>query len=86
MKIRGNTVGTTTPKPNINQTDPKKGDYLLIFFIIALFMNNYIIGENVLNVHQIAFTFQFFFVKNGPSKSLFPFSVPECPEHSFGTH
>ena len=28
MKIRGNTVGTTTPKPNINQTDPKKGDYI----------------------------------------------------------
>lgn len=28
MKIRGNTVGTTLPKPNWEQTDPKKGDYI----------------------------------------------------------
>lgn len=28
MKIIGVTVGTTTPKPNFNQTDPKKGDYI----------------------------------------------------------
>ena len=28
MKIIGNTVGTTTPKPNFKQTDPKRGDYI----------------------------------------------------------
>lgn len=28
MKIIGNTVGTTTPKPNLMQTDPKKGDFV----------------------------------------------------------
>lgn len=28
MKIVGNTVGTTMPKPNLMQTDPKKGDYV----------------------------------------------------------
>ena len=28
MKIFGNTVGTTLPKPNLMQTDPKKGDYV----------------------------------------------------------
>ena len=28
MKIRGNTVGTTLPKPNLDQTDPTKGDYI----------------------------------------------------------
>ena len=28
MKIIGNTVGTTTPKPNFDQTDPTKGDYI----------------------------------------------------------
>ena len=28
MKIWGNTVGTPLPKPNILQTDPKKGDYI----------------------------------------------------------
>lgn len=28
MKIIGNTVGTTTPKPNLRQTDPKKGDFV----------------------------------------------------------
>ena len=28
MKIVGNTVGTTTPKPNLLQNDPKKGDYV----------------------------------------------------------
>lgn len=27
-KIIGNTVGTTLPKPNLNQTDPTKGDYV----------------------------------------------------------
>lgn len=29
MKIVGNTVGTTLPKPNLDQTDPTKGDYIL---------------------------------------------------------
>lgn len=28
MKIIGATVGTTTPKPNFDQTDPRKGDYI----------------------------------------------------------
>lgn len=28
MKIIGNTVGTTIPKPNLMQTDPKKGDFV----------------------------------------------------------
>ena len=28
MKIIGITVGTTTPKPNFDQTDPSKGDYI----------------------------------------------------------
>ena len=28
MKIIGITVGTTTPKPNFEQTDPTKGDYI----------------------------------------------------------
>ena len=28
MKIIGNTVGTPLPKPNLMQTDPKKGDYV----------------------------------------------------------
>lgn len=29
MKIYGNTVGTTLPRPNFDQTDPGKGDYIL---------------------------------------------------------
>lgn len=29
MKINGNTVGTTMPRANYNQTDPKKADYLV---------------------------------------------------------
>ena len=29
MKIRGNTVGTTMPRANWNQTDPKKADYVI---------------------------------------------------------
>lgn len=28
MKIVGYTVGTPLPKPNFDQTDPKKGDYI----------------------------------------------------------
>lgn len=28
MKIRGSTVGTTMPRPDWNQTDPKKADYI----------------------------------------------------------
>ena len=28
MKIIGTTVGTTIPKPNFDQTDPRKGDYI----------------------------------------------------------
>ena len=28
MKIIGATIGTTLPKPNFDQTDPKKGDYI----------------------------------------------------------
>lgn len=28
MKVRGNTVGTTMPRANLNQTDPKKADYV----------------------------------------------------------
>lgn len=28
MKIIGVTVGTALPKPNFDQTDPKKGDYI----------------------------------------------------------
>ena len=28
MKIIGATVGTSLPKPNFDQTDPKKGDYI----------------------------------------------------------
>ena len=28
MKIYGNTVGTTLPRPNFDQTDPKKGDFI----------------------------------------------------------
>ena len=28
MKIRGNTVGTTMPRANWDQTDPKKADYI----------------------------------------------------------
>lgn len=28
MKIIGNTVGTSLPKPNLMQTDPRKGDYV----------------------------------------------------------
>ena len=28
MKIIGVTVGTTIPKPNFDQTDPRKGDYI----------------------------------------------------------
>ena len=28
MKIRGNTVGTPTPRPDWNQTDPKKANYI----------------------------------------------------------
>lgn len=29
MKIRGNTVGTPMKRPDFNQTDPKKSDYIL---------------------------------------------------------
>lgn len=29
MKIRGNTVGTTMPRANWNQSDPKKADYVI---------------------------------------------------------
>ena len=29
MIIKGNTVGTTTPRSNWNQTDPKKADYVI---------------------------------------------------------
>jgi hypothetical protein len=29
MKITGNTVGTTTPRANYNQTDPSKADYIV---------------------------------------------------------
>lgn len=29
MKIPGNTVGTTMPRTNYNQADPKKADYLV---------------------------------------------------------
>ena len=29
MKIRGNTVGTTMPRSNWNQNDPKKADYIV---------------------------------------------------------
>lgn len=29
MIIRGNTVGTTMPRANWNQTDPKKADYVI---------------------------------------------------------
>lgn len=29
MKINGNTVGTTMPRANWNQTDPKKADYVV---------------------------------------------------------
>lgn len=29
MKIIGNTVGTTLPKPNLMQTDPRKGDFVI---------------------------------------------------------
>lgn len=29
MKINGNTVGTTMPRSNFNQTDPKKADYIV---------------------------------------------------------
>lgn len=28
MKIKGNTVGTTVPRANWNQTDPQKADYI----------------------------------------------------------
>lgn len=28
MKIKGNTVGTTMPRTDFNQTNPKKADYL----------------------------------------------------------
>lgn len=28
MIIKGNTVGTTSPRPNWNQTDPRKADYI----------------------------------------------------------
>ena len=28
MKIIGNVIGTTLPKPNFKQTDPTKGDYI----------------------------------------------------------
>ena len=28
MKIVGVTVGTTTPKPSFDQTDPRKGDFI----------------------------------------------------------
>ena len=28
MKIIGNTIGLGLPKPNLMQTDPKKGDYV----------------------------------------------------------
>ena len=41
MKITGNTVGTTSPRPNYNQTDPSKA--------------NYIIGrENILDKDELA--------------------------------
>ena len=29
MKIRGNTVGTTTPRPDWNQSNPRKADFIL---------------------------------------------------------
>lgn len=29
MKIRGNTIGTTTPRPDWNQSNPKRADYIL---------------------------------------------------------
>jgi hypothetical protein len=29
MKIRGNTVGTTMKRPNFEQTNPKKSDYIV---------------------------------------------------------
>ena len=29
MKITGNTVGTTSPRPNYNQTNPSKADYII---------------------------------------------------------
>ena len=29
MKIKGNTVGTTMPRPNFNQTEPSKADYII---------------------------------------------------------
>lgn len=28
MKIIGNTVGTSLPKPDLRQTDPRKGDFV----------------------------------------------------------
>lgn len=28
MKIRGNAVGATIPRPNLSQTDPAMGDYI----------------------------------------------------------
>ena len=29
MKIIGATVGTTNPRPNFDQTDPRKADFIL---------------------------------------------------------
>lgn len=40
MIIRGNTVGTTTPKTNWNQTDPTKADYLVGREDLALSIQN----------------------------------------------
>ena len=36
MKIIGATVGTTIPKPNFEQTDPKKGDYIFGDIVAAI--------------------------------------------------
>ena len=40
MKIVGNTVGTTLPKPNLKQTNPNKGDYVKGIDIIPEAVNN----------------------------------------------
>ena len=45
MKIRGNTVGTTMPRANWNQDDPKKADYIIGKESVT--KNVFVVGDTV---------------------------------------
>lgn len=52
MKIIGNVVGTTLPKPNLKQTDPKKGDYVKGKDLIPTKVSQLENDEGYLTEHQ----------------------------------